>query len=52
MIDVYDYHGIEDAQEKIKQFKKMYFELVKKAQGILPKDKSKRKAQQNAALMQ
>ena len=44
MIDVYDYHGIEDAQEKIKQFKKMYFVLVKKAQDILPKDKSKRKS--------
>ena len=43
MIDVYDYHGIEDAQKKIKVFKKEYFELVKKAQGILPK-KSKRKS--------
>ena len=43
MIDVYDYHGIEDAQEKIKVFKKMYFEFVKKAQDILPK-KGKRKA--------
>ena len=37
MIDVYDYHGIEDAQEKIRVFKKEYFELVKKAQDILPK---------------
>ena len=44
MIDVYDYHGIEDAQEKIRGFKKEYFELVKKAQGILPKNKSKRKS--------
>ena len=44
MIDVYDYHGIEDAQEKIRVFKKEYFKLVKKAQGILPKDKSKRKS--------
>ena len=44
MIDVYDYHGIEDAQEKIKQFKKMYFELVKKAQKIMPKNKGKRKS--------
>ena len=43
MIDVYDYHGIEDAQEKIKVFEKMYFEFVKKAQDILPK-KGKRKA--------
>ena len=40
MIDVYDYHGIEDAQEKIKQFKKMYFELVKKAQKIIPQKKA------------
>ena len=44
MIDVYDYHGIEDPKEKIKQFKKMYFELVKKAQDILPKNESKRKS--------
>ena len=44
MIDVYDYHGIEDPKEKIKQFKKMYFELVKKAQNILPKNESKRKS--------
>ena len=36
MIDVYDYHGIEDPKEKIKQFKKMYFVLVKKAQKIIP----------------
>ena len=43
MIDVYDYHGIENPKEKITQFKKIYFELVKKAQDILPKDKSKRK---------
>jgi len=44
MIDVYDYHGIEDAQEKIRGFKKEYFKLVKKAQDILPKNKSKRKS--------
>ena len=40
MIDVYDYHGIEDAQEKIRGFKKEYFKLVKKAQGILPQKKA------------
>ena len=44
MIDIYDYHGIEDAQEKIRGFKKEYFKLVKNAQGILPKNKSKRKS--------
>ena len=30
MIDVFDYHEIENAQEKIRQFKKNYFELVKR----------------------
>ena len=40
MIDVYDYHGIEDPKEKIRQFKKIYFELVKKAQEIIPQKKA------------
>ena len=40
MIDVYDYHGIEDPKEKIRQFKKIYFELVKKAQKIIPQKKA------------
>ena len=40
MIDIYDYHGIEDAQEKIEGFKKIYFELVKKAQEIIPQKKA------------
>lgn len=43
MIDVFDYNEIEDAQDEIRKFKKKYFELVKKTQKILPKDKSKRK---------
>ena len=34
MIDVYDYHNIEQGQEKIKQFKKKYFKLVKKAEKL------------------
>ena len=44
MIDVFDYHEIENAQEKIRQFKKNYFELVKKAQKIIPKKKLEKKA--------
>jgi len=42
MIDTYDIEG--DAEKKISNFKKKYFEVVKKAQDILPKEKSKRKA--------
>ena len=40
MIDVFDYHEIENAQEKIRQFKKNYFDLVKKAQDIMPQKKA------------
>lgn len=36
MIDVYDYNVIENAQQKIKEFKKKYFELVGKAQKLMP----------------
>jgi|GEM_PF-1170714 len=34
MIDVYDYSAIENVQERIKIFKKKYFELVKKAEKL------------------
>ncbi len=34
MIDIYDYDGIENAQQKIKKFKKKYFKLVKKAEKL------------------
>ena len=43
MIDVYDYAAIDKAQKKIKKFKKKYFDLIKKSQNIMPKEKSKRK---------
>ena len=42
MIDTYDIEG--DAELKISNFKKKYFELIKMAQGIMPKEKSKRKS--------
>ena len=44
MIDVYDFEGIENPQQKIKEFKEKYFELIKKSQNIIPKEKSKRKS--------
>lgn len=34
MIDVYDYNEVENAQQKIQEFKKKYFELVKKAEKL------------------
>jgi len=34
MIDVYDYNEIENGQQKIKKFKKKYFEFVKKVQKL------------------
>ncbi len=34
MIDVYDYNEVENAQEKIQEFKKKYFELVKEAEKL------------------
>jgi len=34
MIDVYDYNEVDNAQEKIKNFKIKYFELVKKAEKL------------------
>lgn len=34
MIDIYDYNEIEKGQEKIKQFKKKYFEYVKRAEKL------------------
>ena len=43
MIDVFDYNEIENAQDKIRIFKKGYFDLVKKAKKILPKKKADRK---------
>jgi len=36
MIDVIDYNEVDDAQNKIKTFKKKYFELVNKAKKIMP----------------
>jgi len=45
MLDVYDYYEMEgNVQKKIKDFKKKYFEIVKKSQNIMPKKKSQRKA--------
>ena len=41
MLDTYDIEG--DVEKKLKNFKEKYFALVKKAQKIMPKDKSKRK---------
>ena len=34
MIDIYDYHDIENPQQKIKKFKKKYFEIVKEAEKL------------------
>ena len=36
MIDVYDFEGIENPQQKIKEFKKKYFELIEKTKKIMP----------------
>ena len=45
MLDIFDTYDIEgDAEKKLKEFKNQYFEIVKKAQDIMPKEKSKRKA--------
>lgn len=41
LMDTYDIDG--DAEEKIKKFKKKYFELVKKVKEILPNEKTDRK---------
>ena len=35
MIDIYDYGDIENPQQKIKKFKKKYFEIVKKAEKLI-----------------
>lgn len=44
MIDLIDTIGLDgDPGEKLSSFRKKYFALVKKAQKIMPKDKSKRK---------
>ena len=45
MLDVFDYYEMDgDVKKKIKDFKKQYFEIVKKAQEIMPKKKTDRKA--------
>jgi len=44
MIDVFDFYNIEEVDNKIKNFRKQYFEIVKKAQKIMPKKKTDRKA--------
>jgi len=45
MLDVFDYYEIKGSgQKKIKDFKKQYFEVVKKAKEIMPKKKTNRKA--------
>ena len=42
LMDTYDIDG--DVEEKINQFKKQYFELVKKAKKILPSERNDRKS--------
>ena len=42
MIDVYDFESIENPQQKIKEFKEKYFELVKKAKNIMPDKKEEK----------
>jgi len=42
MIDVYDFEGIENPHQKIKEFKEKYFELVKKAKNIMPEKKEEK----------
>src|SRR3989304_7704187 len=45
MLDIFDTYEIEgDAEKKLNNFKKKYFEIVKKAQEIMPKKKTERKA--------
>lgn len=45
MLDIFDTYDIKgDAEKKLKEFTNQYFELVKKSQKIMPKEKSKRKA--------
>jgi hypothetical protein len=41
LIDTYEISG--NVENKIKKFKKKYFDLIKKSQNIMPKEKSKRK---------
>ena len=42
MIDVYDFDDIENPQQKIKEFKKKYFELVEKAKKIMPEKREEK----------
>jgi len=42
MLDVFDYYEIENAQKKLSEFKKKYFETVEKASKIMPKKKPER----------
>jgi len=42
MLDTYDIEG--DVEKKLKDFKEKYFDLVEKAQRIIPKEKSEKKA--------
>ena len=42
MIDVYDFDDIENPQQKIKEFKEKYFELVKKAKNIMPEKREEK----------
>ena len=42
MIDVYDFDDIENPQQKIKEFKKKYFELVEKAKNIMPEKREEK----------
>jgi len=42
MIDVYDFESIENPQQKIKEFKEKYFELVKKAKNTMPEKKEEK----------
>jgi len=45
LIDVHDYMDMPgNVEEKIKNFKKKYFEIVEDAKKIIPKEKSKRKS--------
>ena len=44
MIDVIDFYHIEEVDKKIKNFRKQYFETVKKSHKIMPKKKTDRKA--------
>ena len=45
MLDVYDYYNVKgDTYKKIKDFRQSYFEKVRRARDIMPKDRSSRKA--------